>query len=87
MSKTIGIIGASAGVGAQCVRIALERGHRVRSLSRRVDVLPDHPMLRVVQGSATDVHDLRLVIQDADAVVVTLGTGMDRKPATTPSAS
>lgn len=82
MSQTISIIGASAGVGAHCVRIALARGHRVRTLSRRVDGLPDHPALQVVQGSAIDVQDLRRATQGANAVVVTLGTGMDRKPTT-----
>lgn len=78
----ISIIGASVGVGSHCVRLALERGHRVRSLSRRVDALPEHPALEVVQGDATDVGDLRRATQGADAIVVTLGTGMDRKPTT-----
>ena len=82
MSKTICIIGASVGVGAQCVRMALARGHRVRSLSRRVNALPSQPALQVVQGTATDLHDLRRAVLGADAIVVTLGTGMDRKPTT-----
>lgn len=82
MSKTISIIGASAGVGALCVQRALERGHRVRTLSRRVDSLPSHPALQVVRGSATDVQPLRRALQCANAIVVALGTGMDRKPTT-----
>lgn len=82
MSKTLCIIGASAGVGTLCVRVALERGHRVRTLSRRVDSLPAHPALQVLQGSATDPQALRRATQGADAIVVTLGTGMDRKPTT-----
>ena len=82
MSRTIAVIGASAGVGLNCVRVALERGHRVISLSRRVDGLPDHPALQVLQGIAADVRQLRPAVRGADAVVVTLGTGMDRRPTT-----
>lgn len=82
MSKTIAIIGASAGVGLLCVQQALERGHAVRTLSRRVDSLPRHPSLTAVQGNAADPKDLRRALQGADAVIVALGTGMDRKPTT-----
>lgn len=82
MNKTIAIIGASAGVGLLCVQQALKRGHAVRTLSRRVDGLPRHPALTVVQGSATDLKDLGRALQGADAVIVALGTGMDRKPTT-----
>lgn len=81
-AKTISIIGASAGVGALCVSLALQRGHRVRTLSRRVEGLPTHPALQAVQGSATEPPDLLRAVQGADAIVVALGTGMDRKPTT-----
>lgn len=81
-SKLISIIGASAGVGALCVRQALARRHRVTTLSRRVDSFPDDAALRALQGSATSVQDLRRAVQGADAVVVALGTGMDRRPTT-----
>jgi uncharacterized protein YbjT (DUF2867 family) len=82
VTKTIAIIGASAGVGLLCVQQALQCGQAVRTLSRRVDSLPRHPALTVVQGSATDTQDLRRALQGADAVIVALGTGMDRKPTT-----
>ncbi len=82
MSKTISIIGASAGVGLLCVNEALARGHRVISLSRGIASLPAHPALQIVQGSATSSTDLARAIQGADAVVVALGTGMDRRPTT-----
>jgi putative NADH-flavin reductase len=67
------IIGASAGVGLQCTRLALERGHEVTTLSRRSVMLPDHPKLRRVQGSATDPQDVRAAVEGAEAVLVTLG--------------
>lgn len=82
MSKNITIIGASAGVGLQCVRVALERGHTVTTLSRNTASLPRHAALKALEGSATRVDDLRRSLAGADAAIVTLGTGMDRKPTT-----
>ena len=69
----ISIIGASAGIGLQCTRLALEHGHEVTTLSRRVVPIPDHAKLRRVQGSATDHNDVKAVVEGADAVLVTLG--------------
>ena len=82
MSKTICVIGASAGVGLHCVRVALTRGHRVVTLSRSVDSLPDDPALTRIQGSATNVETLRRAVAGADAVLVCLGTGMSTKATT-----
>ena len=69
----IAIIGASAGIGLQCTRLALEKGHEVTSLSRRVVPLPDHTKLRRVQGSATNSNDVRAAVEGADSILVTLG--------------
>ncbi|HMV81551.1 MAG TPA: NAD(P)H-binding protein [Blastocatellia bacterium] len=78
----IAIIGASAGVGLKCVEVALGRGHRVITLSRSTESLPKHPNLLPIQGSATRVSDVKNVIQQADAVIVALGTGKSTKPTT-----
>jgi len=78
----IAVIGASAGVGLEVVKLALERGHEVTSLSRRTDSLPEHPHLRKVQGSSTQSESVRLALQDADVILVTLGTGMSTKATT-----
>lgn len=67
------VIGASAGIGLQVARLALERGHEVTTLSRRVVPLPDGPKLRRVQGSATNPSDVRAAVEGADAILVTLG--------------
>jgi putative NADH-flavin reductase len=67
------VIGASAGVGLQAARLALEQGHEVTTLSRRVLPLPDHPKLRRIQGSATNPHDVRTAAEGAGAILVTLG--------------
>jgi putative NADH-flavin reductase len=69
----IAVLGASAGIGLQVVRLALERGHEVTTLSRRVVPLPDHTRLQKVQGSATNPNDVRAAVQGAEAIMVTLG--------------
>jgi putative NADH-flavin reductase len=69
----IAVIGASAGIGLQVSRLALERGYDVTALSRRIVPLPDHAKLRRVQGSATDPHDIRTTVEGAEAILVTLG--------------
>jgi putative NADH-flavin reductase len=69
----ITIIGASAGTGFQCARLALERGHEVTTLSRRKVWLPDQARLKRVEGSATNSSDVRVAVEGADVVLVTLG--------------
>jgi putative NADH-flavin reductase len=69
----ITVIGASAGVGLQVTRLALERGQEVTTLSRRTVPLPDHPKLKRVQGSATNPSDVQAAVEGADAILVTLG--------------
>jgi len=69
----IAIIGASAGIGLQTTRLALEKEHEVITLSRRDVPLPDHAKLRRVQGSATNSNDVRAAVEGADSILVTLG--------------
>ena len=69
----ITVIGASAGIGLECTRLGLERGHEVATLSRRAVPLPDHTKLRRVQGSATNLSDVNTAVEGADAILVTLG--------------
>jgi len=69
----ITVIGASAGVGLQVTRLALEKKHEVTSLSRRIVPLPDHVNLRRVQGSATNLNDVRAAVEGAAAILMTLG--------------
>lgn len=78
----ITVIGASAGVGLETVKRALDRNHRVTTLSRSEIPLPNNPNLIVIQGSATNKTDLKESIEKADVVIVTLGTGMSTKPTT-----
>ncbi len=69
----IAIIGASAGIGLETARLALERGHDVTTLSRRIVPLPDHAKLKRVQGSATNPSDVRAAVEGTDTILVTLG--------------
>jgi len=78
----IAIIGASAGVGLETTRRALQQGHQVTTLSRRIDTLPEHPMLKRVKGSSTNPKDMEIALLDAEAILVTLGTGSSLKATT-----
>ena len=78
----IAILGASAGVGLECVKLALRRGHKVITLSRSTDSLPQHPNLHSIQGNATNVADLKKALGAAEAVIVALGTGSSTKATT-----
>ena len=78
----ISIIGASAGVGSETVKRALERNHIVTSLSRSEIKLPINKNLNTLIGSATNKSDLKKAIENADAVIVTLGTGTSMKATT-----
>ena len=79
----ISIIGASAGIGFETVKRALDRNHSVTALSRSKIEIADNKNLVAINGSATNKADLQKAIENADAVVVALGTGKSMK-ATTP---
>lgn len=78
----ITIIGASAGVGLETVKRALDRNHNVTTLSRSEINLPDNANLSTLKGSATNKNDLKKSIENADAVIVAIGTGTSMKPTT-----
>jgi len=76
----ITIIGASAGVGLETAKRALDRKHNVTTLSRSEIALPSNNKLTTLKGSATKIDDLKKAIDKADAVIVALGTGKSMKP-------
>lgn len=78
----ITIIGASAGVGLETVKRALNRNHCVTTLSRSSINLPHNKDLTCLKGSALNRDDLERSIEFADAVIITLGTGKSMKPTT-----
>lgn len=78
----ITIIGASAGVGLETVKRALDRNHNVTTLSRSAISLPENTNLNTLKGSATNKDDLRKAIENAEAVIIALGTGKSMKTTT-----
>lgn len=78
----ISIIGASAGLGLETVKRALERNHEVTTLSRTPVQLPRKASFNAVLGNAINKADLLKAIYGADAVIVTLGTGKNMKATT-----
>lgn len=78
----ITVIGASAGVGLETVKRALDRGHQVTTLSRSGIPLPASNNIVSLKGSATDKSALMGAVNGADAIIVALGTGKSMKPTT-----
>ena len=78
----ITIIGASAGIGLETVKRALERNHEVHTLSRSEIYLPIKNHLNTNIGDALNKDDLKNAIHGADAIIVTLGTGKSMKATT-----
>ncbi|MCF2443971.1 NAD(P)H-binding protein [Dyadobacter sp. CY345] len=74
MKMNLAIIGAGAGVGLLAVTQALENGHQVTALSTNTSAIPHHFALIKINGSATSVDDVKKAIQNADAVLITIGT-------------
>lgn len=78
----ISIIGASAGLGLETLKRALERNHEVTTLSRSAIELANKDAFTSVLGNATSKEDLKKAITGADAILVTLGTGKNMKTTT-----
>ncbi|MBX2925715.1 MAG: NAD(P)H-binding protein [Chitinophagaceae bacterium] len=78
----IAVIGASAGIGLETVKRALDRSHSVTTLSRSKIGIADNENLTQINGSATNKADLQKALENAKAVLVTLGTGKSIKATT-----
>ncbi len=76
----ITIIGASAGLGLETVKRGLKRNHLITTLSRSQIEIEENKSLKVLLGDATNKTDLINSIQNADALIITLGTGKNMKP-------
>lgn len=75
----ITIIGASAGIGLETVKRGLNRQHSITTLSRSEIEIEEKKSLNSTLGDATNKEDLFKAIQNADALIVTLGTGKNMK--------
>jgi putative NADH-flavin reductase len=76
----ISIIGASAGIGLETVKRGLNRNHSITTLSRSEINIEEKQSLNMILGDATNKADLFKSIQNADALIITLGTGKNMKP-------
>jgi len=78
----ITIIGASAGIGLETVKRGLDRNHSITTLSRSDIEIEEKKWLKVIIGDATNKADLLSSIQNADAIIVTLGTSKNMNATT-----
>lgn len=78
----ITIVGASAGIGLETVKRALERNHEVNTLSRSEINLLIKDRLKTNVGDALNKDDLKIAIHGSEAIIVTLGTGKSMKVTT-----
>lgn len=65
----VAIIGATGFVGAQILNEALNRGHEVTAVVRRVERLPQHPGLTAKQVDIMDVDALAEALVGNEAVI------------------
>ncbi len=78
----ITIIGASAGIGLETVKRGLNRNHSITTLSRSEIGREEKKSIKMILGDATNKADVLNSIQNADALIVTLGTGKNMKATT-----
>ncbi len=68
------VIGGSSGIGLETVRLALDRGHRVRAFARSATGIElEHESLEKFDGDALDAASVNNALDGVDAVVVALG--------------
>jgi uncharacterized protein YbjT (DUF2867 family) len=79
------IIGASGGIGIEAVRLALERGLRVRALARNTErIRIDHPALETRSADAADPEAVRTALEGVDAVIHVVGVAPSLRRMFTP---
>jgi putative NADH-flavin reductase len=75
------VIGATRGIGLDVVKQALAAGHEVIALARNPQGFSmQHEKLKVVKGDILDQNSIERALDEQDAVCVTIGIGLTRKP-------
>lgn len=75
------IIGATRGIGLELVEQALAAGHEVTALARNPQsVALKHENLKVVKGDILNQSSIEEALDGQDAVCVTIGIKVTRKP-------
>ena len=78
----ITIIGASAGIGLETVKRGLNRNHSITTLSRSEIKIEEKKSIKMILGDATNKADILNSMQNADALIITLGTSKNMKATT-----
>ncbi len=77
------LIGASRGIGLQLLKQSWSAGHVVTTMARHFQELTDQPeRLQAISGDILDETTVREVMDGQEAVCLTLGVGVTRKPVT-----
>ena len=77
----IAVIGVTGRTGRRVAREALDRGHRVAGIARRLESVDlEHPDLNLVAADVRDADSLADALTGCDAVVSALGVGSSRAP-------
>ncbi|MDX1625883.1 MAG: SDR family NAD(P)-dependent oxidoreductase [Wenzhouxiangellaceae bacterium] len=72
------VVGGSSGIGLETVRLALEKGHRVRAFARTASEIDlEHPNLEKLDGNALDASSVEAALDSVDAVVQALGVKLN----------
>src|ERR1700712_279211 len=80
------VFGANGGIGSKVVEQALEAGHQVTAVVRRLESITlKHPQLKVVQGDALKLESFMSAMAGQGAVISALG-GTGNEPTTVYSA-
>src|ERR1051325_6298078 len=75
------VIGASRGIGLDVVQQGLEAGHEVTALLRNpASFSLNHEKLKVVKGDILDKSSIEGALNGQDAVCVSIGIKLTRKP-------
>ncbi len=80
--KTIVVFGASGRIGEVVVVEALERGYKVKGVSRTPEKLSfENPNFSAVKGDLKNLESIRAAIKDSDSIVISVSArAPDNKP-------
>ena len=73
----IALIGATGFIGSGILREALDRGHQVTGIARRIERLPQHPNLVARRGDVTNEAEATSLVGGHDAVISAYSAGRD----------
>ena len=77
------VFGGTSGIGLQTVKLALERGHTVTSVTRRPERMSvEHPNLTNAKGDITKPDTFQDLVPGKDAIVSAIGLKPTRKEVT-----